>query len=506
MEEGNQTCSICKRQPATHLCKCESPACSICPQCLSGHLSKAAQVPHVMVAVNSDVEMAQIESFMRLNEKVEEFRGNLEVFRVCGEDITVAIDSVIEYLQRYKEMILGVIENERETVHTALETAIRMAQEHVFRGIPVTNPLSQAFLSLPSEELAVFRYSITTPDIVGLCTNWITYENRLNSLYHQFEYVLNPPNVSDRAVLDRENRVNIQEIRPGPSVERYRLAVVESRCIKLMNVGDLRWEKRPLQGKMGVYDASRYVWVSGGLFCSGGYGVDGKCRRDAYILREKFAWEVVKIADMLCARFAHGLWWDSSRKCVLALGGTAHTGTSTLYAADLQSASRCKTHTDLKHCEKYKMQDGAWWSWWSAPTWQCMPEMKDGRSGFNPCEWHGYLYLAGAGTDAVEAWDLNREVFEQVQVRLPEEYSRCVLYVQETELVVISEKFITRWTHSNGPNIVKAREIPHPTWSVLCSMPPVVDPERDIVYMMTAGKCYAIWGDGTGKKEVVLAD
>ena len=116
--------------------------------------------------------------------------------------------------------------------------------------------------------------------------------------------------------------------------------------------------------------------------------------------------------------------------------------------------------------------------------------MRNARSGFNPCEFHNFLYLCGAGSDLIEAFDPENSQFLPVRARLAEEYSRCLLYTHNEELVVMSEKFVTKYRAEEGHELLRTQVKSHHTWSVLGNMAPVV--QGGLAYITLLGKCYLI--------------
>lgn len=113
-------------------------------------------------------------------------------------------------------------------------------------------------------------------------------------------------------LLEEERRVSVVATVQQP------LAYVEQSSVKVFNFHKKAWEAVPLNSPICADEGSRYVWVAGQLFCSGGKG-DGKGRNEAYLLGREGI--VARLADMLLPRFGHGLWWHCARQCVLTFGG-----------------------------------------------------------------------------------------------------------------------------------------------------------------------------------------
>lgn len=98
-----------------------------------------------------------------------------------------------------------------------------------------------------------------------------------------------------------------------------------------VNVWDFQnhdWLNSRLPSSLDLDVYGRYLWVEGGLFCSGGTHSLGflskRAMRVAYLLGQD--WTVTQLADMITPRCDHGLWWLSSRQSVLVFGGMLYIG------------------------------------------------------------------------------------------------------------------------------------------------------------------------------------
>ena len=127
--------------------------------------------------------------------------------------------------------------------------------------------------------------------------------------------------------------------------------------------------------------------------------------------------------------------------------------------------------------------------------------MKEARWGFNPCEFHELLYLCGWGSESMEAFDPDSRTFLLLNVTLPEN-SDCYLFVESEQLVVLSDHFVTRWSLSEGCDLVQLNSIRHKEYWVRSFMAPVVDPAAGVIYICYDGECYSINLNGSGRKVV----
>ena len=145
----------------------------------------------------------------------------------------------------------------------------------------------------------------------------------------------------------------------------------------------------------------------------------------------------------------------------------------------------------MQECEELNMHLGVW---------KPLPNMREARSGFNPCEFHGYVYICGYGSDSIEAFDPVNTAFLPLSAQLPEDTS-CLVFVEREQLVVISKNYVTRWSAGQDARLLLGSKAVHPLCNVHCNMAPVVDERSGLVYISYEGLCYCMKGDGSGRRE-----
>lgn len=247
------------------------------------------------------------------------------------------------------------------------------------------------------------------------------------------------------------------------------LVYVEDREIHVFNLNRRTWRSFLLSFPTTLDKCSQYVWTEGELFCSGGAG-----KQETYLLSIEQEWGVSRQADMLMPRQRHGLWWAAETHSVQIFGGTRHEGFS-------KSA--------LRECEEVSLGDG-----YSLE----LPSMRDGRSSFNPCEFHMILYLCGGFIDSVEAFDPYSRAFVPIYFDLPEKFTACIAFTVNAELVVVSECYVSRYsvvedTLVQYEAVKRQQEGRHKVGSC---MAPVVDAASGLVYITDSGSCYSMRIDG----------
>lgn len=241
---SNRTCQVCQKHQATLFCKCNHPPVPLCPDCTACHEAKYPSIDHPKVSIPSlDMLTDQKNALMRSVALMEE----------CGQEVANSVDKAIECLQQYKEWWVDLLRTEREKVAVFIEAATEEAEYCLVRSAYPINPLAKALCSLSSEELLIFKYSVTPPDMPTLCQAWASYSLTLQTLIDQFSDPL-PPTFN-----------------PQPNLSlSHALATIKPDQIRLFSQTSLTWQSFPLSLSISVDSGSRYLWVDSGLFCSGG--------------------------------------------------------------------------------------------------------------------------------------------------------------------------------------------------------------------------------------------
>ena len=136
-------------------------------------------------------------------------------------------------------------------------------------------------------------------------------------------------------------------------------------------------------------------------------------------------------------------------------------------------------------------------------TWEVLPKMRVGRCYFNPCEWNELLYLCGKGSTVIETFSAETQSFQVLKARLPERNSSCCVFVEGGELVVLSNRYMTRWGHSEGRELTQLSESQHPKIEMWCIMAPWLDSVEGTVYYTSRNGCFRVKVDGSDWRLVV---
>ena len=73
-------------------------------------------------------------------------------------------------------------------------------------------------------------------------------------------------------------------------------------------------------------------------------------------------------------------------------------------------------------------------------NWTALPNMNEGRYGFNPCRLGRWIYICGNGSKKLEAFSPQKDTFLSLNVELPEQ-TYCCLNVIDGSLVVYSDNY-----------------------------------------------------------------
>lgn len=174
------------------------------------------------------------------------------------------------------------------------------------------------------------------------------------------------------------------------------------------------------------------TWVvlkDGRLFCSGGCS-EGQALTVAYLLSRDGT--INALPSMQTARGYHG---------VIQVQDIYVFGGSKRYAVNIHTDFGSKAslagmaYSALKECEKMNLSDCKW---------TALPDMKEERCYFNPCEFNGYVYVCGS---QLEAFSPLSNSFLPLQLpQLTHIYPPCTLYVHNTLLVIHSENYISKFS------------------------------------------------------------
>lgn len=123
------------------------------------------------------------------------------------------------------------------------------------------------------------------------------------------------------------------------------------------------------------------------------------------------------------------------------------------------------------------------------------------RYDFNACEYHSHVYLCGDGSGAIEAFNPASNCFLPFQAQVPKD-GRCLLLVENQELVVMSMLYVTRWKAGQDHHLVRVSQKVHLPVNVWSQMAPVVDSVNGVAFTVWGGTVYCVKLDGSERREL----
>ena len=331
-----------------------------------------------------------------------ELRSNVDRMEQCFTEFGDMMQTCVDFMVDYRIWWLQKLQTDKEELALAIETAIQEVT-HSGPGVEPGSALGRAMWTFPTEELQVFKYTVSVPDLPTLCQNWASYDRDLKKLCQLAEESARPISVapvqSEEAKMPPlANRVEALQ----PTVQPQ-LALVTDSCIKFFDFQKGVW-KQQLPHHIQANGNSRWVLLEdGSVFVCGG-GLLSGVWSTAYVVGVC----AEEVQSMQVGRSAHGVLAYNNQ--VYVFGGF-----------------------NLNSCEiseKYHLQ---------LHTWTLLPSMQEARSHFNPCLFNH------PQTDLMLPFHLSVHVS-----------SYCCIYVEDNLLVVHLYKHILKYRTGQAEQLVQA--------------------------------------------------
>lgn len=390
--QSSQTCELCKEHEVSHFCSCEDPPTLFCMYCFHRHFAKTPQTLHHATRIAALGQ--NLPEYLRKSEAVEirvaEIRKNLEHIDQCCDNFNVLIESCITYLTDYRSWWLELLHTEKEQLLNAIETALQEAYNCLDQGTNPVGALAQALWTLPPEELHVFSYSITPPDLQSVCQTLASYQNNLLTLC---ERIKKP--TEEARHRPAENSANLFAVVVAKTVIRYDW--VTKQLYKGTLSVDFGWG-----GSFVMVDRHTLVCMGGDSPTTAVYGLHLPS---------------LQLTSMPSHR---------TPRC------TAAVATATHYVYVF--GGRDNTDNDLKSCEKYDLQ---------SKQWMAMRDMREKRCCFSTCSSRGLIYLPCPRlTLSIEVFNPDTELFTVLPVALPPKLKGnwSVSFISNEELFILTQQ------------------------------------------------------------------
>ena len=448
---NNRICQICQHYEATHLCKCTDTPTLLCMQCFSTHQAKYPHQVLSVAAINPEEYKRRYEALIRTT---AELRSNVDRMEQCSREFGDMMQKCINYLVEYRTWWLQQLQTEKEELVLAIETAIREVTDCLDQGVEP----GRAVWTFPNEELQVFKYTMSTPDLPELCKNWASYENDLKRLC----LLVGPMQpVSVAPVQSEEAKVplmanKVEAIQPAAQ-SLFQLVHVTSSYIRVFDFQRETWKQPlPLNSHIQADSGSSWVILEGGsVFICGGGAVSGWST--AYVVGKGC---VEQVLNMQVARCYHGVLVYS--KQVYVFGGYNKGG--------------------LNSCEKYRLQQH---------TWTLLPPMQEAKSYFNPCLFNGSIYLCGYGSTLLEEFSPQTDLMLSFLLFMPAS-SYCCMYVEDNLLVVHLNRNILKFRAGQAELLVQTSTSSTREDVRYNNSQPVVNTALRLYYIVQNGSCYRV--------------
>jgi len=235
----NCACQACEAASAVYYCWCQCPA-SLCATCLSVHQAKYFSITHTLLPIPAKTDPGTyMQKAAALDRGIAALRGNLAKFAQCEEEMVTSVETAIASLVQYREKLTSQLRTEKNAMEEVVEAAVKEANEYLAGGPEPTCPLTKALWTLPIEQFAVVRFSVTSPDVNLFTQSLVSYHNDFALLLSSLSTPQSP-------------------------------VYIEPTRVKVFNSVDSRWDCCPLKAPVSVDVGTRYVWAGVELLCCGG--------------------------------------------------------------------------------------------------------------------------------------------------------------------------------------------------------------------------------------------
>ena len=339
-----------------------------------------------------------------ISKATAELRKNVTQAEQCSKECADFLQECINYLAEYRSWLLQKLQRDTEEMRSAVEQAIQEVNFCLEQGVEPAYPLAVAAWTLSCEELHVFRYTVTHPDLPSLCGTWVSYQNDLKTLCEGF-----PARPSQR-------REEVKEpfVKPVPPIAAASddiFAAVFENTVELYQLNTQQSTQKDLPVNFG-HECSYIAIDKHTLLCIGAF----PDYKSVYQL-EVPSLQLTFLPSLRSPREAAGV--AKTSQFVYVFGGIP-----------------CK-----ESCEKYSLTEKT-----SLPL---SSIMRYGRCYFTPCSLWALIYLpCPFTTPIIESFNPGTEVFTELPVSLPRHMKDLfsVAFIAQGELHVLTEnKLMAVW-------------------------------------------------------------
>ena len=441
---SNPTCTICERNEASHFCKCTDTPTLFCLDCSGRHNAKFPRAFHQTMPIAALLQDPQEykRKIETLTKATAELRKNVERVEKCCSEFSDMMQNCINYLTEYRNWWLQQLQIEKEGLLISIETAIEEATNCLDRGFEPVSVLGMAVWKLVPEELQMFSYEVSTPDMPSLCESWAHYQNSLKTICERFTKItlLGPEGQTEEIKGDF--------IHTPSDIPQDFFAVIFGNSLHLHDINTQKSTRYPIPESFG--NGTNYVVLCrNSVLCLG----NSTASTSVYELNLS-SLQLTPLPSLHTPRSSSGVVRTSH--FVYVFGG----------------------YCDLKSCEKYALQ---------AKQWQLIGDMEHPRHAFTPCTFQALIYLLCPCTiPAIETFSPGTETFAILPVTLPAKMKgwESVSFVVNGELCILTNnRQMGRWKIESERKFRLSRSNKE-SWS--CQQPLIVD---SLVYIADNSCC-----------------
>ena len=481
-------CAVDGLNDAEVCCTCNYPPTPLCKKCVKQHCEKQSTEMHFelpLEAINFIKDELTLNSYnvwlFQLRQQHKSLWKDFEKFCRREERIHAVCQEAIDCVNSIREDMLSKFTPAREAYRAEIERAIGEVQENMLnREWRWTTSLSSLIWacqpSLPSlwecspafkREVLIYSLQLnldfhSIPELakvnVPLNQSWEVYIEGLESQVAE----------QKATITDLKKRLapqRVPEIDPFAESKSLRLDQVGcslpciiTNCIGFFGFRSKKWAKsKSVKPKVKSSEWSSYVLIdSNRVFLCGG-GDSYKAYRSAYFVEKEGPSH--KLTKMTCNRSEHS---------AVLLNGSVHV-----------FGGRCQTGP-LREVESFDLE---------SLNWTVQVPMNNSRYSFVAAALGNCIYLCGGNNQrgAIEVFHPEKRECVMLDATLPE-YDRSLAFVLSDDLVVLTRKWITRFTVTeDGLCKVSSKEHSE-TNSIWSSTTPVVF--KGHVYTVDNANCY----------------
>ena len=386
MEAGsNAFCQICNRGDPDWYCKCQNSLTLLCQTCFGLHLAKTSKATHENGPISS-LRYRRDEHRDIIEQRIAEFRQNIQLIETCIVDVSNRIDAILDDLREFKLDFCRKAEQQKRKLEEDLAAAVQEVRSDV-ESAALRSSLARVMRCNQPGKLTAFTYSIAIEDAL------------------------------------EKVRTGIKTLVLPYSILEAPVAVLPNRYAEF-DIHMTTWKPAiPLQRLITVDCYSSVVTVDNGrLFVCGG----GNPNNEGTIYSTAFLIDKETVTDLPYlpqGRTLAGAIFNPEKSSVYVFGGHDR---GIFYAEN-------------------ELRTGLSFSLALHTSWTSLPDMHNARSGFNPCWGDDVVYLPG-GCTRVEAFHPLTGSMTLLGLQLPDSFSEyyCVSVLNGEELVLVANQVLVR--------------------------------------------------------------